>query len=577
MTPHDEIRTADALGDYWNTFTADPAGDGAVPAELDGSLAATVRRIDDLRRPDTPDAAFAAALWEDLMDGYASSPPVALDTTGALTALPRTLAGRPRSLEGRGRTWVHTLEFAAALLLIVSLFGLIASRSSEVTSRVGSLVGQDDEGEEEPTGTSFGAGGSIELTAEEAAALPVAIDRVTLAPGATWTTAEASKLVLVLDGIVIAADPGSATGGQTQRAGFGTSGEGAFTYRNDSAAPATLLLASINSQSPPAASAGVAIEPVTSATLTLPPGPSLLFLEQRFWPAGDQADVEAGAQGAAIVAASAGEIRIDGAAGEVELRVANLADQAPAAGQYADGVALRPGDSAVLQGGVTASVRGVAEESSGVVFTINPDALDQMGGRSIAEAAFGSPAPPPPGGTPVGAAAAVDPGACSVTPRNAAELAALATLPTPDPTDNPDGGPDGRNGLLEQDLPAGDPVDAATLAAITEVERQFAACYNAGDLPRLLTVMSDEIATLLLADVGDSGLTLAATPTPLNPDEFIALFPLRDARLLPDGRVGAIVDWATGSEPTRRSESNFHIYVWLDGAWLLDEEISIIN
>jgi hypothetical protein len=123
------------------------------------------------------------------------------------------------------------------------------------------------------------------------------------------------------------------------------------------------------------------------------------------------------------------------------------------------------------------------------------------------------------------------------------------------------------------------PVDDETLSEITELEQQFAACYNAGDTPRLLATLSDQALVTAMGDLAGGGLEeiFSATPTPLNADEMIVLFPLRDARLLPDGRVGVIVDWGTSAEPDQVSESNFRIYRQVEGSWVIDEEIPILN
>jgi hypothetical protein len=116
------------------------------------------------------------------------------------------------------------------------------------------------------------------------------------------------------------------------------------------------------------------------------------------------------------------------------------------------------------------------------------------------------------------------------------------------------------------------------MAEITAAERMMAACYNAGDIPRMLSVMTDEVATLLLDDLADDGFDLAlAEPSALNEDEMIAPFPLRGARALSDGRVGAIVDWGRGSQPGTVDECNFHIYGQVAGEWRLAGEIPLLN
>ena len=44
---------------------------------------------------------------------------------------------------------------------------------------------------------------------------------------------------------------------------------------------------------------------------------------------------------------------------------------------------------------------------------------------------------------------------------------------------------------------------------------------------------------------------------------------IRGVRVLPDGRVAAIVDW--------RDEDNLHLYEQVDGRWVFADEISIVG
>ncbi len=89
--------------------------------------------------------------------------------------------------------------------------------------------------------------------------------------------------------------------------------------------------------------------------------------------------------------------------------------------------------------------------------------------------------------------------------------------------------------------------------------------------------MSDAAAREALANArNELSAMLSGAPTPPLEEERIGLFPLRGARVLPDGRLGAIVEWAGFDDLRRVSESNFHIFALVDGRWLLDEEISFI-
>ena len=113
----------------------------------------------------------------------------------------------------------------------------------------------------------------------------------------------------------------------------------------------------------------------------------------------------------------------------------------------------------------------------------------------------------------------------------------------------------------------GEPVDAVTLAAITASARLFTACGNAGDLPAWLALMTDETAAIYLTNVAvhppgsggtpvdpaslrpadlDAALARIAVARPGRGDTLSALVEVRDARLLPDGRIRATVVWISG-------------------------------
>lgn len=123
--------------------------------------------------------------------------------------------------------------------------------------------------------------------------------------------------------------------------------------------------------------------------------------------------------------------------------------------------------------------------------------------------------------------------------------------------------------LAESDLPPGIPADAETIAAITDLELEFVACLNAGELRRAAALLTGDLQAIFLAYaeapelVGDR----LAPPSPMPKDERIPYVIARDVRRFPDGRVGAVVDWG--------SERFFGLYEWVDGRWLSSDEIRI--
>src|SRR5688572_20169513 len=115
-TPADE-RASAALSRFWNDAVAGNPGptDGVAP-----DLAATVRRLQALGRPPTPDPTFANQLWEDLMS-QAQASSLEQATMATVPTLAPGVNGRrsgailPRA-EGRlvrPRRWWQAVEVAA--------------------------------------------------------------------------------------------------------------------------------------------------------------------------------------------------------------------------------------------------------------------------------------------------------------------------------------------------------------------------------------------------------------------------------------------------------------------------------
>ena len=127
------------------------------------------------------------------------------------------------------------------------------------------------------------------------------------------------------------------------------------------------------------------------------------------------------------------------------------------------------------------------------------------------------------------------------------------------------------------DLPPGEPADEATIEGIAATLREVLACVYAGDRARLLSLFSDEFSptglyTLGLYDVyafpDETG-----TPAPAPADQRVPLPPVRDVRVLDDGRAGAIVADPEGA--TIGPPAAFIVFVEQDNRWLIDEVVGV--
>jgi len=168
-------------------------------------------------------------------------------------------------------------------------------------------------------------------------------------------------------------------------------------------------------------------------------------------------------------------------------------------------------------------------------------------------------------GTPTGPVTPA-PEECVVAPRTLVSFQGLAT-PAADPaTPAPITGADG--------LPAGAPADPATIAGITAATRELIACINAGEVLRGLALYSDPFLRSQYGQgaVSEESFDAAATPRPRGPETWVSIARIRDARVLADGRVGAIV---TVVEPTspRGEDSSLLLFVRVGDRWLLDGAI----
>ena len=154
------------------------------------------------------------------------------------------------------------------------------------------------------------------------------------------------------------------------------------------------------------------------------------------------------------------------------------------------------------------------------------------------------------------------PADCVGTPRPLAGLDRVEGTPRPWP-----------ESAREDALP-GTPASAAVAKEVGQVAWAYAACLNAGDWPRALGMLTDAAVRdlVLTGDLDPEELAASATPAPLAPGQQVVVN-VREARQLPDGRVGAVVDWCR--------EANFVVFAPDPGPakWRIDEEtvLSVSN
>jgi hypothetical protein len=169
-------------------------------------------------------------------------------------------------------------------------------------------------------------------------------------------------------------------------------------------------------------------------------------------------------------------------------------------------------------------------------------------------------------GTPSAGSDVVAPEECTVEPRSEDDLRALfrevAATPLP--------------ASLEASPapavpPTGAPADEQTVAEISATWRQYLACISAGDQARMFALLSDNMVRRQLAVDIAFGVTedalfshLAATPSPLPPDQFVPFVPIDDVRVLSDGRVAVV-------GPGEQGRGDVRIFVKTGDRWLLDD------
>jgi hypothetical protein len=159
---------------------------------------------------------------------------------------------------------------------------------------------------------------------------------------------------------------------------------------------------------------------------------------------------------------------------------------------------------------------------------------------------------------------------CRVEPATADRFlaaldAAAATAATPGPLQR----------LTLETLPAGEPADSATVEGVTVTVQTALECRNLGDFARVYALFSDRLIGQIYGGretvPPEIRQILQEPQRQVRPPFWVNLIELSDVRLLPDGRVGAVVVTANATH----SFTDYLFFVNEDGAWLIDQAMPI--
>jgi hypothetical protein len=176
-----------------------------------------------------------------------------------------------------------------------------------------------------------------------------------------------------------------------------------------------------------------------------------------------------------------------------------------------------------------------------------------------------------------------DPSECTVAPRPVSFFEELIATPPALPPDADQRFSKPSEEQRSWTLPAGEPADAATVAAVTATLHEALACLNANDILRFSALFSDEMVRILAATdpIPPEALPfLAASPVPSPPAQRLGYLGVHDVRVLPDGRVAGLADDYDPTEPPFGLGTDFAIFVKVGDRWLIDsliENVAIVG
>lgn len=181
-----------------------------------------------------------------------------------------------------------------------------------------------------------------------------------------------------------------------------------------------------------------------------------------------------------------------------------------------------------------------------------------------------------PGGTPPPGLTIPDPADCTVEPKPISFFEQMAASPPAVPPDADQRFSRPSDEQRPWTMPAGEPVDGETTAAVTDVLHEALACLNANDPLRFLALFSDDMVTIFFAlqPLPPEAIPqMAATPVASPPDMWLGYLELHDLRMLPDGRVAGLGENWDPTEPPYGMGTDFAIFVKVGDRWLIDSLI----
>jgi hypothetical protein len=157
---------------------------------------------------------------------------------------------------------------------------------------------------------------------------------------------------------------------------------------------------------------------------------------------------------------------------------------------------------------------------------------------------------------------APDPAECVIEPASIEEIAAIMGTPVAGTLDS----------ATPFVPPAGEPADAETSAEVVATLHQVFACANAGDLPRVGSLFTDDFVRVFFGGVPLEDLldVLAIPAQPLPEDQKRIIIRFGEVQLLPDGRAGVVIVLDEPADP-RTEEPDYAILERVEGRWLVDE------
>ena len=164
---------------------------------------------------------------------------------------------------------------------------------------------------------------------------------------------------------------------------------------------------------------------------------------------------------------------------------------------------------------------------------------------------------------------------CRVAPVLLDRWALTGTPSVPPAVPLPPGPYEGSPGVSEDGLPAdrGRPADAAAVAGVAAAVRELVACLNADDPARITALFTDDYWRRL--NGLEFGVGVDPRPRPplvASPSGPVPVPTVADARLLPDGRIAAVLLPSFVEDETF---FNYYVFARAGDRWLIDEAVAV--